>query len=76
VTAPSPKRHEDSTRWCPAGSVLEHLEHLEGGAVPVEARGLCHTFSGLIDMGYKEEKRAPMQRTDYSPLTYFLSATH
>jgi hypothetical protein len=56
--------------------VLEHLEHLEGGAVPVEARGLCHTFSGLIDMGYKEEKRAPMQRTDYSPRTYFLSAIY
>lgn len=43
----SRKRHEDPTRCCPAGSVLEHLEHLEGGAVPVEAPGSCHRFSGL-----------------------------
>ena len=52
------------------------LEHLEGGAVPVEGRGLCQRSPGWARMGYKEVRRAPMERTDYSPPTYFLSITY
>jgi hypothetical protein len=39
--------------------VLEHLEHLEGGAVPVEAPGLVSRILRVeLTMGYKEEEGA------------------
>jgi len=56
--------------------VLEHLEHLEGGAVPVEGRRVSRVLRVEQTMGYKEVEGAPLGRTEYSPPTYFLSTTY